>query len=235
MKNTLKGYVIGVLTTIMLIGCVTYAASNTKTIEALYNNIKIYVDGVKIDPKDANGNAVEPFIYNGTTYLPVRAVSEAIGKTVTWDGSTQSVYLGIVPGKTQNWMNVCKPYEYDHGKEYSANDNKHFVMSGNKYTNGFTLDACIYDLKSFALFNLNGKYSSLSFNVGHIDGTSKLNGDLNIYLDGNLVKSVPLTHDSGVKNVNIPLNGALHMKIEIVPESAWYKSGTYGFADGVFK
>lgn len=33
-----------------------------------------FVIGVKIEPKDATGETVEPFIYNGTTYLPVRAI-----------------------------------------------------------------------------------------------------------------------------------------------------------------
>ena len=129
MKNTLKGYLIGVLSTVLLIASVTYAASNTKTIEALYNNIKIYVDGVKIDPKDANGNTVEPFIYNGTTYLPVRAVGEAIGKTVTWDGTTQSVYLGEKPGDVQYLMEIRPPYEVASGKYkgYLRNKNETFL------------------------------------------------------------------------------------------------------------
>jgi hypothetical protein len=56
-----------------------------KTISATYNNIKLYVDGTLITPKDAAGNVVNPFIYNGTTYLPVRAVGSALGKTVGWD------------------------------------------------------------------------------------------------------------------------------------------------------
>jgi uncharacterized secreted protein with C-terminal beta-propeller domain len=52
--------------------------------------VNIYVDDVKLEPKDANGNPVEACVYNGTTYLPVRAVGEAYGKVVQWDGSTQS-------------------------------------------------------------------------------------------------------------------------------------------------
>jgi hypothetical protein len=34
------------------------------------------IDGVTITPKDVTGNVVDPFIYNGTTYLPVRAVGK---------------------------------------------------------------------------------------------------------------------------------------------------------------
>ena len=57
---------------------VAYATNATKTIQAAYMNIKLVVDGVPITPKDSNGSTVEPFIYNGTTYLPVRAIGEAL-------------------------------------------------------------------------------------------------------------------------------------------------------------
>lgn len=42
---------------------------------------------------DVNGKVVEPLIYQGTTYVPIRAVSEWLGKTVTWQGSTSSVFI----------------------------------------------------------------------------------------------------------------------------------------------
>ena len=157
LKKTLKGYLIEVLSTVMLLGCVCYAASNTKTIEALYNNIKIYVDGVKIDPKDANGNTVEPFIYNGTTYLPVRAVGEAIGKTVTWDGATQSVYLGEEPGDVQYLMEICPPYQTLSCEIYPSEKSAYFEMGGKKYSNGLSLVGY-----GHAIFNLDGKYKLLS-------------------------------------------------------------------------
>ena len=64
-----------------------------KNLSVTYNNIKIVIDGKEITPKDAAGNVVEPFIHEGTTYLPVRAVGEALGKTVGWDDVNKSVYL----------------------------------------------------------------------------------------------------------------------------------------------
>lgn len=74
-----------------------FASSRSETIPVSYNNIKVYVDQKLTNLKDANGNTVEPFIYNGTTYLPVRAVSEALGKEVEWDQNTKSVYVGGKP------------------------------------------------------------------------------------------------------------------------------------------
>lgn len=59
---------------------VAYATNATKTIQAAYMNIKLVIDGVPVTPKDSNGTTVEPFIYNGTTYLPVRAVGGSAGQ-----------------------------------------------------------------------------------------------------------------------------------------------------------
>ncbi|NLD49657.1 MAG: cell wall-binding protein, partial [Clostridiaceae bacterium] len=83
MKSILKGYIAG-LVSATLLTTIVFAEPFKVDISAVYDNIKIYVDGILIHPRDGNGNSVEPFIYNGTTYLPVRAVSEALGKKVTW-------------------------------------------------------------------------------------------------------------------------------------------------------
>ncbi|HPF43362.1 MAG TPA: stalk domain-containing protein [Syntrophomonadaceae bacterium] len=63
----------------------------------IYTGVKVYVNQSKLSSVDSNGNRVEAFIYNGTTYLPVRAVAEAVDKKITWDGETNSVYIGLPP------------------------------------------------------------------------------------------------------------------------------------------
>ena len=73
------------------------SAVTTKKIEANYMGIRLVVDGKEVTPKDPNGNVVEPFASNGTTYLPVRAVSEALGKEVTWDGDTATIDEAAAP------------------------------------------------------------------------------------------------------------------------------------------
>lgn len=44
----------------------------------------VVIDGVEQTFKDADGNVVYPVLYDGTTYLPVRAIGELINKTVYW-------------------------------------------------------------------------------------------------------------------------------------------------------
>ncbi|HOQ36580.1 MAG TPA: extracellular solute-binding protein [Acetivibrio sp.] len=87
-----KFFVAGMITTAIIATSLTaYTMSMRKTITVDYRDIKINVDGKRIDPKDGNGRRVEPFIFEGTTYLPVRAVSEALGKQVLWDGDTYTI------------------------------------------------------------------------------------------------------------------------------------------------
>ena len=83
----IKVITLGLLVSMVSACCTAFAAEGTQNIPVTYNNIKIIVDGETVRA-DA-----EPFIYNGTTYLPVRAVGEAVGRTVKWDGNTNTVYL----------------------------------------------------------------------------------------------------------------------------------------------
>ncbi len=237
MNKRLQVFVAGILCCVMFASISVFAKNATETIQALYKDIKIYVDGVKIDPKDANGNKVEPFISNGTTYLPVRAVGDAIGKQVTWDGATSSVYLGDVPGESTNWVNQCMPYKFvdSNGSMILSQEGKFSTMSGKKYTDGFTLgrNGYIYSI-STALFNLDSNYKNVTFTVGHVDDTNNTDAKIIIYLDEKLVESFDVSYDSLPQEISIQLNYANQMKIEVVNDSN-HGGGLYDFFDGHFE
>lgn len=90
-----KAVVFCLLGALALGTCTVSAANGTRNISATFRNIKIVVDGKELS------TSAEPFIYNGTTYLPIRAVGEAVGKEVTWNAGTNTVYLGEVPVSAQ--------------------------------------------------------------------------------------------------------------------------------------
>lgn len=103
MKCKMK--IIGIVMAVTVILTTTvFATVGSRTAELFYNNIKILLNGKEITPTDANGNAVEPFTIDGTTYLPVRAVATALGMNVGWDGATSTVTLdnpGVFKGGIQ--------------------------------------------------------------------------------------------------------------------------------------
>ena len=76
----------------ILTGSIT-AKNATVSRDLYYGDIKIRLNGNLITPKDALGNIVEPFAIDGTTYLPIRAISGALGLNVDWDGATATVIL----------------------------------------------------------------------------------------------------------------------------------------------
>ena len=102
MKGQLKGFISGVLVTLLLLGSMgtAMAAVGSKPANLEYNDIKVTLDGTPINLVDAAGNTVEPFIISGTTYLPVRAVAGALGLDVNWDAATKTVIL-TRPGSAQ--------------------------------------------------------------------------------------------------------------------------------------
>lgn len=104
MKGQKKGILFGFVLALILMcgvsmvtGSGASASNGNKAVSIAYRDIKICIDGQTITPKDANGNTVEPFILDGTTYLPVRAVGSAFGKEVDYDGKTHTVYIGQKP------------------------------------------------------------------------------------------------------------------------------------------
>lgn len=92
----LQGFILGVIITAFLLGSVPVLA---ESISVLFNNINIRLNGEKVASAGEsyeldNGDTV-PFsiLYKGTTYLPLRKVSEILGKEVNWDGTTNTAFI----------------------------------------------------------------------------------------------------------------------------------------------
>ena len=56
-------------------------------------SIKVVKDGEEISLENVNGTPVNPFNLDGTIYLPIRAISEALGFDVEWERDGNQVIL----------------------------------------------------------------------------------------------------------------------------------------------
>ena len=211
MKKAAAGYVAGFLSAAVVFGGVAYATVGTKTIEAVYSNIKVYKDNVLCELKDANGTTIEPFIYNGTTYLPVRGAANLADMQVTWDGTNKSVYLWdeMVPEGT-SFMEVCPPYDKSSYSvaTFSALKVQIFSMAGEKYSDGLVFNS----RNEYALFNLNSKYQTIECTVGHTDNQDH-EKIVSFVVDGKIVQEVTLEPQCMPKKVSIPVQYGLQLKI----------------------
>ena len=96
MKNLWKSILAGVLAGAIVIAAFPAIAEN---IEAVFNSVNVSLDGKTFAKTGdsyelANGTKV-PFsiLYEGTTYLPVRKLSELLGVGIDWDGDSRTVLI----------------------------------------------------------------------------------------------------------------------------------------------
>lgn len=209
MKERLQGLTAGILIGILSAGSVAFAKNVAEQIEVRYNNIKVYKDNVLCELKDANGSVIEPFIYNGTTYMPLRGTANLADMQVTWDGATQSVYLWdkLVPDGT-SFIEACPPYDKLSCDTFLASNGRSFTMAGEKYSDGITLNY----YGAHALFNLNSKYSTIECTIGHT-GNEQGRKSVSFVVDGKVVKEVELEPECLPKKVSIFVNYGLQLKI----------------------
>ena len=96
MKRNWKVALAGALAVTALVGTMTvssFATVGRKTAYLDYQNMKVTLNGEELDLRDGKGNRVEPFTIDGTTYLPLAAVSRALGIDVAWDADNKTVVL----------------------------------------------------------------------------------------------------------------------------------------------
>lgn len=92
-----KGWFIGasIFGMVMTGSAGVYAGSNLPEIKALLNNkLGIFVNSTEFKPVDGNGSRIYPITYNSVTYLPVRAVSQALDVPITYDAKLNRVIIG---------------------------------------------------------------------------------------------------------------------------------------------
>lgn len=141
-KGTLKGFAAGTLVTVLTLGTILPSSAATmKEIKVAMGGIKIYVDGNLKKPTDVNGNVVEPMIYDGTTYLPVRALTGMLtDKEVAWDQESQTVYIGQRPDVGVKSVPIDELEAYDtHSNAYASSSlytgkDAQFTVLGDTYS-----------------------------------------------------------------------------------------------------
>lgn len=142
------------------------AAVNSAPVQVDMNfNLPIMYNGEIQTFKDVTGKTVYPLVYQGTTYLPVRAVCSLAGIPVKWDQETGTILLGNGDRKYvdenifKNWMVVGEGADVSWIKD----DPALLTVDGKLYQNGVRLnETSSMNRRSFGCLNLDGKYKDYS-------------------------------------------------------------------------
>ena len=228
LKQT-KGFIAGFITCALLSTLIinVFAAPIEKAITATYNNIQIYVDGNKIEPKDASGNSVEPFMYNGTTYLPVRAVGQAFGKAVEWDGKNNAIYIGKNPNSDTPsiWLDDMDYFNFQ-SSQYGKQSDWWFLWdrvngqdnTGSSYGHGLCYKMYGYtDMVQYTEYLLNSKYATFkgNFVLAYGSRSTTAVARLTILGDDNVLYQATVGASVLPQAFNINVSGVIKLKIQI--------------------
>lgn len=166
---------------------------------------------------------------NNTLYFSDDAVRAIANETVSRDETNNVIYLGKYPEKTVDLLTVSEPF--DQSYYFNLGSESPFKIQGKIYSDGFKLRVDGTSLETVS-FNLESKYSEMSFGIGHIDGTSKEGSFiLTPYFDG--VKGEPLVVDvnTSIETIQtIPLNHTRILKLEWSGDEG-NNTGTYGLVN----
>lgn len=155
------------------------------------SSINIEVNGVVFQPKDANGNPVSVFVYNGTTYAPLRALAETYGLTVGYDQEKRLATVDFVDKPSertfvtwdgtvaQNFANgngsSYDPYIIETPQELAFLASE--VNSGNPFDDKFFLLANDLDLACIEWTPIGSYWDWFN---GHFDGAGHMITGLSI-------------------------------------------------------
>lgn len=235
MKNgkKLPSFIAGMVTMALIcMLCVpALAANNTQTLQNVrVGGINIVVDGQTIHPTDANGKEVSPLIYNGTTYLPVRAVASALGKAVYWDGPTYTVYLGEMSGTLEYPTAMLEDLTSISGEIHKVTNLKDNY--GNSYATAIENDAYGYSGDTYE-YLLNMKYSRFKGTICIPSGESS-DEELAIIIkaDSKIVFSQSVNKTSHPIPVDINITGCNDFTIYMEPSG--YQGLKFCLADAGF-
>ena len=225
------------------------ASSTLQEIKAYLNSgITIKYNNEAQTMTDAGGNTVYPITYNGSTYLPVRAISNILGVGVDWDQATQTVLLGKTDTSNTSsptgvdLLESFQPYSFTSEARQSWNEDitryyeqvqksaeKTMEIGGvtaDHWALMFTGKYCKTPTVS-GFYNIGGKYSTLTFQAySDHDATLSVYGDNEKLLaEFSLVGSqVPQTCTVNVQGVT-----QLHFQMSTNPEGKVIAVSTYIF------
>ena len=199
-----------VLTLVLLCGIAIGAGASgaLQEIKAYLDpSITIKMEGEAQTFLDAKGNRVYPITYQGSTYLPVRAVAGLAGFEVNWDQATRTVDLG--ESKGVDLIDTYKAYQLDDtvwswAKQVQTADGQNEDISGVSCSHWLSFGTYPSGAgDAAASFNLLGKHETLTFSYYcDKDITLKVLGD-----NGYVLGEYNITGSASAKTVTIPLLG----------------------------
>lgn len=145
--------------------------------------VNLQLNGQTVVPHDASGKDMPVMLYQSTTYVPVRYISEYYGKEVGWDPNTTTVSIS---DKQTAQPTTPQPLYLTTLQPKASGDAFGFTNNGYQSTAG---TMCTYGIRFFNQggqieYYLDGKFSKLGFDVAYNKGIGTINTQTQLIITG---------------------------------------------------
>ena len=126
-----------IFSAVFLFGAITAFASKNFLENVMISEAKILYNGNEIQIQDAAGKETDSLVYNDTTYVPLRSVSNTLGKFVIWDDNTQTIQI------LDNYIKEIELHRTGYGevdRYYDSDTGEYEIGSGHAEPMSFDMD-----------------------------------------------------------------------------------------------
>lgn len=232
-----KSFFKGMATMCAIFVLLNLLATFAQVLQVTEFNGKIFVNDKLLKLKNAVGEDIIPLAYNGSVYLPLRSISNALEIPISWDGENRHVYIGradhaVAPA---DWLLTSKSQLFNYYGVWEFNDtSKEFKDTlGRTYSADKSVHIPEINTEVVYLeYNLDNKYRKLTgvFSKFHEERASKTPVTMTIYLDSKQAYTTTIKDGSYPIELNLNVENAKTMRIEIVSENR-YGYGQFFLSD----
>lgn len=203
--------------------------SNIPTIE--FKNTSLISDGLKVQD-NVNKSMI---VVDNSNYYSESLLNLVLKNKLVYDSDQNTIFYNDsgknISSETKiDLFDTDTLYEGNCYEIYLPSDGKTFSMGSKTYNKGFVIydDHSLFgDGDGYALFDLQEQYSKISFDVGRTNEYEKQDVALKIYLNDEYVEEYALNSQSPPIHLEIDLNYAKNMKLEVTGGSRV----KYGFSN----
>ena len=208
-KHQSKGFIAGVLAT-SLIGAGLLTLEAQQVTRQISFGVNLNVDGQLLQLPQED----RPFIMDGRTFLPVRAIAEALGTAVDWNGQTATVYIGQIPHIVHT--TVTHLFNTPHAAVGNA---AWLQISGTENNNTIRLSGPGYSRhrENYVVYNLSGGLNATLSGTFLTPNRDTATNVYRIYGNGRLLYETPVIAGSNAeRDFEIDISGIIELRIESV-------------------
>ncbi|GAA3411535.1 hypothetical protein ACFFNY_20305 [Paenibacillus hodogayensis] len=217
MKNKKMGIILAFVAAVLASSYGSaYAAANLEPINAYFNRgVSFVLKGELWQPKDEDGNLLTAIHYEGSNYLPVRALAEALKIPIEFDAVSQKIYIGGKPAEKTPIF--AMPMEIDNIYAILSKDPKETMVKNKQFQEVLKIDQY-----GDVIFTTDRKYKRLVLDAAVVSpGEHEVEFSLYNASDNaantaqTILKKLTVKPDDDVKKLIFNVEGLEKIKIHV--------------------